>query len=174
MSFCATWVLFWFQWSIPPVPTAERSLVSESFLRGRVGTFQLQGDQPPSAVRSRSHVQGIPLSDTKLLRLKLKRVFPIQASSTQYSFHISGNRGYDSNRVLCFQQLWVYIFQFWEKKSCEVNLCSDLRVYLENLYFSWNCELAIARKIIRIVRFFLNFDYIFIYLLFNSGYGFPL
>ncbi len=25
--------------------------------------------------------------------------FPIQASSTQYSFHISGNRGYDSNRV---------------------------------------------------------------------------
>ncbi len=28
-----------------------------------------------------------------------KIVFPIQASSTQYSFYISGNRGYDSNRV---------------------------------------------------------------------------
>ncbi len=53
MSFCATWVLFWFQWSIPPVPTAERSLVSQSFLRGRVGTF--------SSKVTRSHVQGIPL-----------------------------------------------------------------------------------------------------------------
>ncbi len=28
-----------------------------------------------------------------------KIVFPIQASSKQYSFHISGNRGYNSNRV---------------------------------------------------------------------------
>ncbi len=67
MSFCATWVLF---------DSSGRSLRSQQrngpsslnlFLRGRVGTFQLQGDQPPSAVRSRSHVQGIPLSDTKLL-----------------------------------------------------------------------------------------------------------
>ncbi len=31
-----------------------------------------------------------------------KKNSPIQASSTQYSFHISGNRGYDSNRVCCF------------------------------------------------------------------------
>ncbi len=67
MSFCATWVLFDSSgWSLRP-QQRKRSLVSESFLRGRVGTFQLQGGLPPSAVRSRSHVQGIPLSDTKLL-----------------------------------------------------------------------------------------------------------
>ncbi len=36
----------------------------------------------------------------KRLQLKRKKYFfPIQASSPQYSFHISGNRGYDSNRV---------------------------------------------------------------------------
>ncbi len=29
-----------------------------------------------------------------------KHFFPIQASLTQYSFHMSGNRGYDSNDIL--------------------------------------------------------------------------
>ncbi len=67
MSFCATWVLFDSSGRSLRSQQRKRSLVSQSFLRGRVGTFQLQGDQPPSAVRSRSHVQGIPLSDTKLL-----------------------------------------------------------------------------------------------------------
>ncbi len=67
MSFCATWVLFDSSGRSLRSQQRKRSLVSESFLRGRVGTFQLQGGLPPSAVRSRSHVQGIPLSDTKLL-----------------------------------------------------------------------------------------------------------
>ncbi len=36
----------------------------------------------------------------KRLQLKRKKIFfPIQVSSTQYLFHISGNRGYDSNWV---------------------------------------------------------------------------
>ncbi len=61
MSFCATWVLFDSSGRSLRSQQRKRSLVSESFLRGRVGTFQLQGGLPPSAVRSRSHVQGIPL-----------------------------------------------------------------------------------------------------------------
>ncbi len=47
----------------------------------------------------------------KRLQLKRKKnVFPIQASSTQYSFHISGNRGYNSNRVRFFLNITKYVF----------------------------------------------------------------
>ncbi len=58
---------------------------------------------------ARNNARAVSLRDYKKALVEEEKIlFPIQVSSTQYSLHISGNRGYDSNRVrflLCYHVL---------------------------------------------------------------------
>ncbi len=92
---------------------------------------------------ARTNGRAVPLRNYKRLQLKRKKiVFHIQASSMQYSFHISGNWVYESNRVhfpvikLLFH-LRIKIWKCEENFSKKKTSLPSLLLSLTQRYFSF-------------------------------------
>ncbi len=112
-----TWVLLpresWY-WFIPHhgttwlylFPYKHLRCSTSEILKGNVHSHRLARRHPVIGYffcPAQTNGRAVSLRDYKKASVEEEKiVFPIQASSTQYSFHISGKPGYDSNQVRYF------------------------------------------------------------------------